>query len=75
MNTKLTLGQKGEQLVAHYLEQQGFTICAVNYKHRCGEIDIIAEKDQGPDVSVRAFVWGKFVRKFCASCMVCFVFV
>lgn len=50
-STKIELGQKGENLIAHYLEQQGFTICALNYKHRCGEIDIIAEKED-----VRAFV-------------------
>lgn len=50
-NIKISLGQKGEQLVAHYLKQQGYTICKLNYAHRCGEIDIIAEKDE-----VRAFV-------------------
>lgn len=48
---KISLGKKGEDLVALYLQQQGYTICARNYTQRCGEIDIIAQKE-----TVRAFV-------------------
>jgi putative endonuclease len=48
---KISLGKKGEELVALYLKKQGYTICACNYTKRCGEIDIIAQKDH-----VRAFV-------------------
>lgn len=38
-------GQAGEQAVADALERQGYEIVARNYHSRCGEIDIIAEKD------------------------------
>lgn len=52
MTTQLRdFGDKGESLVAKYLEKEGFTICARNYAKRGGEIDIIAEKDH-----VRAFI-------------------
>lgn len=48
---KNVLGKKGEELVVRYLQQQGFIIRACNYQQRCGEIDIIAEKE-----NVRAFI-------------------
>ena len=48
---KISLGKKGEDLVALYLQQQGYILHARNYVQRCGEIDIIAQKG-----SVRAFV-------------------
>lgn len=57
MTLKISLGKRGEQLVALYLERQGFCIREINYSHRCGEIDIIAEKDD-----VRAFVEVKLRR-------------
>jgi putative endonuclease len=44
-------GKTGEQMVADYLKQHGFVIKAMNYRQRCGEIDVIAYKD-----SVVAFV-------------------
>lgn len=50
-SNRLQLGKKGEQLVAEYLKKQGYTVCCINYRQRCGEIDIIAEKKE-----VRAFV-------------------
>jgi len=39
------LGNRGEQAVAHYLVQRGFTILVRNYRQRYGEIDIIAQKN------------------------------
>jgi len=38
------LGQKGELLTVHYLQDQGFTIITRNYKKFFGEIDIIAQR-------------------------------
>lgn len=38
-------GRWGEQAAAHYLEKNGFTIRERNVRLRCGEIDIVAEKD------------------------------
>lgn len=43
-NNKQT-GQRGEALVAQYLQEQGFTILARNYRKRYGEIDLIARHD------------------------------
>ena len=43
---RIALGKKGEQLVAEYLKQQGFTLLAQNYRQTCGEIDIIAQKKE-----------------------------
>lgn len=40
------LGHKGEQLVARYLERDGFTIRALNYSRKTGEIDVIAQKNE-----------------------------
>lgn len=48
---RISLGKKGESLVAEYLKQQGFTLLAQNYSQACGEIDIIAQKS-----SVIAFI-------------------
>ncbi len=52
-NTKRTtsrptrlLGNLGEELVARYLEKDGFAILARNYSVRGGEIDIIATKKE-----------------------------
>ena len=39
------LGNQGEQAVASYLEQHGFAILARNHTTRCGEVDVIAQKD------------------------------
>ncbi len=38
------LGNTGEQFVIDHLKQQGFTLCAQNYRKFFGEIDIIACK-------------------------------
>ena len=37
-----TLGQQGEQLAADYLEAEGFSVLARNWRCRHGEIDIVA---------------------------------
>jgi putative endonuclease len=38
------LGQAAEDLAAHHLKKQGFTIKARNYRYQRAEIDIIAQK-------------------------------
>jgi putative endonuclease len=43
MSKHLLIGQRGEEAVAKYLEQQEYTILAHNYRQRCGEIDLIAQ--------------------------------
>jgi TIGR00252 family protein len=39
-------GDKGEQLVAEYLEQDGFAIVERNYACRTGEVDLIAKRGE-----------------------------
>ncbi len=39
------LGKTGEQIVADYLIKQGFVIRAMNFRQRCGEIDVIAYRE------------------------------
>lgn len=46
MNQKNTLGSKGEQFVAQYLEQQGYYIRHTNWRSGAKEIDIVAQKDE-----------------------------
>ena len=41
----LQFGQQSEQVVASYLQDQGFKILANNYQKFFGEIDIIAQKN------------------------------
>jgi putative endonuclease len=41
MNSTQTLGRLGEDMAARYLEQQGYTILARNWRHGHREIDII----------------------------------
>ena len=41
-----SLGNAGESFVVNYLQQQGFTVCAQNYRKFFGEIDIIAHKKE-----------------------------
>ncbi len=40
------LGTRGEKAVACYLEKNGFTVLAKNYRLRGGEVDIIATKKE-----------------------------
>ena len=42
----LQLGQWGEQLVAEYLQRQGWTVVARNFRCRMGELDIVAKNAQ-----------------------------
>lgn len=44
MNSKKSIGNYGEALVATRLEREGFSIEARNYTKRYGEVDIIASK-------------------------------
>jgi len=45
MNYKIQKGKEGELLVTRYLQKEGFTLIAQNYRKRFGEVDIIAHKD------------------------------
>ena len=45
MNIGVT-GEKGECMVARFLQKKGFTIIKRNYQCRFGEIDIIAENSE-----------------------------
>ena len=40
----LQVGQSGEDLAAHYLQRQGWTIVVRNFESKRGEIDIIARR-------------------------------
>lgn len=41
---KQKIGRLGEDIAAKYLENKGFTVICLNYRKKCGEIDIIAQK-------------------------------
>lgn len=45
MNAKKQFGASGEAHIAQFLERQGYTIVARNYRKLRGEIDLIAKKD------------------------------
>jgi len=45
MGYNQTLGKWGEELATNYLISQGYEIITTNYRTKCGEIDIIATKD------------------------------
>lgn len=38
-------GQIGESLAAHYLKNRGYTILETNWRHRLGELDLIALRE------------------------------
>lgn len=63
MRSTKKLGNSGELFVANYMQQQGFTICAQNYRKFFGEVDIIARKK-----NVYAFIEVK-TRKINAGVM------
>lgn len=41
-----TIGKKGEELAVHHLRRQGWRICALNYRYKRSEIDIICQSEQ-----------------------------
>ncbi len=41
-----TTGQYGESAATEYLKKKKYKILARNYRNKCGEIDIIAQKDE-----------------------------
>jgi len=45
MSYKKQIGRLGENLAAKYFENHGHTILARNFSAKCGEIDLIVEKD------------------------------
>ncbi len=51
------LGRRGEDLAVAWLERAGYAILERNWRRRCGELDIIAERDGlvvGVEVKTRA---------------------
>lgn len=44
-NDRHQTGKAGEELARRYLEENGYRICAVNWRGRRGELDVVAEKD------------------------------
>lgn len=44
MQDRIQKGKQGEQLVADYLVQQGYTILSKNFRQSYGEVDVIAQK-------------------------------
>ncbi len=45
-NQRIQIGKEGEDFVATWLQEQGYTICAANYRYAGGEIDLIAKKNE-----------------------------
>ncbi len=41
-NRRISLGRRGEEIVARYLEQEGFRIVERNWRAPSGELDIVA---------------------------------
>lgn len=58
MNHTKQTGDRGEELTVEYLRHNGYIIKERNFYAKCGEIDIIAQKDE-----VIAFVEVKTRRK------------
>src|SRR5689334_10726504 len=45
MTQNIEKGKRGELFVSQYLVKNGYSILHANYRHRLGEVDIIAKKD------------------------------
>lgn len=61
MSRKITLGKKGEEIAARFLQKQGYRILERNFKKRYGEIDIVA---QDQDTLVFVEVKTRFSHEF-----------
>lgn len=48
----LTLGQRGERAAARFLKARGYRILARNVRNRFGEVDLLAEADDGKTIVV-----------------------
>ena len=44
-NKHISIGRLGEQIAEGYLKNRDFIILDRNYRQKCGEIDIVAQKD------------------------------
>lgn len=42
----LSLGRLGERMAAEYLSRKGFKIIEMNFRNRCGELDIVAQEGE-----------------------------
>jgi putative endonuclease len=57
-NKHIAIGRLGEDIVARYLENRGYSIRERNFKKKCGELDIVAHKDNVLHfVEVKAGSW------------------
>ncbi|MDO8575485.1 MAG: YraN family protein [bacterium] len=45
MLSKKQIGNIGEDTTVNFLKKRGYDVCARNYAKKCGEIDIVAKKD------------------------------
>ena len=43
---RLHFGQEGEKAAVRFLKKKGYRVVEKNYRHKSGEIDIVAEHDQ-----------------------------
>ncbi len=46
MHKRAQFGRAAEEAVIRYLQEQGYTCCARNYRSSAGEIDIVVRKDE-----------------------------
>ena len=47
MSTRKTeIGSFGEEYIAKILESRGFVVLDMNYRKKCGEIDVVVKKDE-----------------------------
>jgi putative endonuclease len=70
MQAKIKRGAAGEAQAAAYLEAKGFRVRVRNYRHKRGEIDLIAEKENWlvfVEVKTRSSVAFGFPEQFVDS--------
>jgi Holliday junction resolvase-like predicted endonuclease len=57
-SSHISIGRIGEEILTGYLQNRGYRIVERNYTRKCGEIDIIAQKDDVLHfVEVKAGTW------------------